>query len=109
MVLKYQLSKSSIYIEGTDIPKNRLNIDVSEDIHEAENILLEEAYKKVPQQLTQNTILNETYFINLHKKTIDYSGAIDNGAYINASIEAVQYADSSLLEKIVFEGLRLNE
>jgi len=202
---KYRFNRSSIYIEGTDIPKNRLNIDVSEDIHEAENILLEEAYKKVPQQLTQNTILNETYFIDLHKKTfeslydfagiyrdvnmskgesqfclaqylhsqskrifkeleeenylgnikedkalfakrlayyqgelialhpfyelngriirlfcdmlalfngykpIDYSGAIDNGAYINASIEAVQYADSSLLEGIVFEGLRVNE
>ena len=43
------------------------------------------------------------------KYQLDYSGAIDNGAYINASIEAVQYADSSLLEGIVFEGLRVNE
>ena len=39
-------------------------------------------------------------------KPIDYSGAIDNGAYIEASIECVQYADSSRLERIVFEGLR---
>ena len=38
-------------------------------------------------------------------KPIDYSGAIDNGAYIEASIECVQYADSSRLEKIVFDGL----
>ncbi len=38
-------------------------------------------------------------------KLIDYSGAIDNGAYIEASIECVQYADSSRLEKIVFDGL----
>ncbi len=38
-------------------------------------------------------------------KPIDYSSAIDNGAYIGASIACVQYADSSLLEKIVYDGL----
>jgi len=38
-------------------------------------------------------------------KSIDYSGAIDNGAYIDASIECVQYADSSKLEEIMFRGL----
>ena len=197
---KYRFNHSSIYIEGTDIPHNKLNITTSEDIHEAENILLEEAYSKLPKLITKS-VLNETYFINLHKKTfeslydfagvyrdvnmskgdsqfclaqylhsesarifkeledenylsdikkktlfakrlayyqgelialhpfyelngrvirlfcdmlalksgyrpIDYSGAIDNGAYIEASIECVQYADSSRLERIVFEGLR---
>ncbi len=39
-------------------------------------------------------------------KPIDYSGAIDNGFYIDASIACVQYADSELLEKIIFNGLR---
>ena len=38
-------------------------------------------------------------------KPIDYSGAIDNGAYIDASIACVQYADASLLESILFCGL----
>ena len=38
-------------------------------------------------------------------KPIDYSNAIDNKAYIEASIECVQYADSSKLEEIIFEGL----
>jgi len=205
MVLKYQLSKSSIYIEGTNVPKNKKNIKDSKLISTIEKKFLDKAYVKFSSELTQNTILNETYFINLHKKTfeslydfagiyrdvnmskgesqfclaqylhsqskrifkeleeenylgnikedkalfakrlayyqgelialhpfyelngritrlfcdmlalfngykpIDYSGAIDNGAYINASIEAVQYADSSLLERIVFEGLRVNE
>ena len=42
-------------------------------------------------------------------KPIDYSGAIDNGAYIDASIACVQYADASLLEDIVFKGLRLTQ
>ena len=39
-------------------------------------------------------------------KPIDYSDAINNGAYIEASIACVQYADNVLLEKIVFDGLR---
>ena len=198
---KYRFNHSSIYIEGTDVPKNRLNIVDSNDIHELENTLLEEAYALLSKQINSKTILNETYFINLHKKTfeslydfagvyrdvnmskggsqfclaqylhgestrifkeleadnylanvkndkalfakklayyqgelialhpfyeingritrlycdmlalfngyksIDYSSAIDNGAYIEASIECVQYADSSLLERIIFEGL----
>ena len=199
---KYRFKYSSIYIEGTDVPKNKLDIVSSDDIHEAENLLLEQAYLTLTEQINSKTILNETYFINLHKKTfnslydfagvyrdvnmtkgdsqfclaqylygestrifteierdnylanfkedkalfakklayyqgelialhpfyelngrttrlycdmlalfngykpIDYSGAIDNGAYIEASIECVQYADSSLLERIVFLGLR---
>ena len=39
-------------------------------------------------------------------KLIDYSRAIDNGAYIKASIECVQYADSFLLGGIILEGLK---
>ncbi|MCH9740472.1 MAG: Fic family protein [Epsilonproteobacteria bacterium] len=199
---KYRFSHSSIYIEGTDIPINRLGIENSIDIHEVENTLLEQAYIQLTQQLSDITILDETYFINLHKKTfkslynfaglyrdvnmtkgdsqfclaqylnseaarifqelqrdnyladvknnkvlfakklayyqgelialhpfyelngritrlycdmlalfngygaIDYSSAIDNGAYIKASIKCVQYADSKLLEEIIFEGLK---
>jgi len=198
---KYRFNHSSIYIDGTDIPRNKLEIDNSVEIHDAENLLLEEAYIELTKQLTQNSILDETYFINLHKKTfeslydfagiyrdvnmskgnsqfclaqylhnesarifkeleeenyltdikedkalfakrlayyqgelialhpfyelngritrlycdmltlfngykvVDYSAAIDNGAYIEASIECVQYADSSLLDGIIFEGL----
>ncbi|HIP52286.1 MAG TPA: cell filamentation protein Fic [Campylobacterales bacterium] len=201
MMSKYRFNHSSIYIDGTDIPRNKLEIDNSVEIHDAENLLLEEAYIELTKQLTQNSILDETYFINLHKKTfeslydfagiyrdvnmskgnsqfclaqylhnesarifkeleeenyltdikedkalfakrlayyqgelialhpfyelngritrlycdmltlfngykvVDYSAAIDNGAYIEASIECVQYADSSLLDGIIFEGL----
>jgi cell filamentation protein len=200
-VSKYRSSHSSIYIEGTDIPRNKLDITNSIDIHEAENMLLEQAYIELFSKYNQKILLNETYFIKLHKKTfealydfagayrnvnmskgesqfclalyldseskrifkeleedkylsdikkdkvlfsqklayyqgelialhpfyelngrvtrlycdmlalyngykpIDYSDAIDNGAYIDASITCVQYADSSLLEKIIFNGL----
>jgi cell filamentation protein len=191
-------------MDGTDIPKNKLYINNSIDIHEAENTLLEQSYIKLSSERNPKTILNETYFINLHQKTfealydfagiyrevnmskgesqfclaqylnseskrifkeleednyladvknnktlfakklayyqgelialhpfyelngritrlycdmlalsngykpVDYSGAIDNGAYIDASIACVQYADSSLLEKIIFNGLEEN-
>ena len=198
---KYRLKESSIYIDGTDIPKNRLNIEDSKFIHTLEKKLLDNSYDKFSSELSSKTILDETYFINLHKKTfeslydfagvyrdvnmskggsqfclaqylnseserifkeletdnylsyfkedkalfakklayyqselialhpfyelngrvtrlycdmlalfngykpIDYSNAIDNKAYIEASIECVQYADSSKLEEIIFMGL----
>jgi len=198
---KYRFNYSSIYLEDSDVPKNKLNIVDSDEIHEVENMLLEQSYSFLIKEIDSKAILDETYFINLHKKTfeslydfagvyrdvnmtkgdsqfclaqylysqskqifkelesdnyladfredkalfaqklayyqgelialhpfyelngriirlycdmlalfngyraIDYSEAIDNGAYIEASIECVQYADSSRLEGIVFEGL----
>lgn len=44
MVSKYHFENSSLYIEGTDIPKNKLGITNSEEIHELERELLSEAY-----------------------------------------------------------------
>lgn len=203
--MKYQLSKSWIYIEGTDIPQNKLDIQDSKFIHTLEKKLLNEAYHKFSSALSNQTLLNEEYFINLHKKTfeslyefagvyrdvnmtkgnsqfclaqhlqtqstrifdeleseqylsniknnkslfaqrlayyqgelialhpfyelngritrlycdmlalqngykpINYERAIENDQYIQASIEAVQYADVSKLTKIVFDGLSRNE
>lgn len=78
---KYQLDNSPIYVDGTDIPKNKLEISDSELIHEIELNLLTEAYEQFSSQLNNKTTL------------------------IKASIECVQYADSSKLEKIIFNGL----
>lgn len=201
---KYRLSQSSIYIDGTSVPKNKFNNSDAKFIVTIEKKLLIHAYNKYSKELDTNTRLNEIYFINLHKKTfeslydfaglyrnvnmskgesqfclaqylesesnrifkelkndhylnifkddkklfaqklayyqgelialhpfyelngritrlycdmlalsngykpIDYSDAIDNGAYIDASIACVQYADSALLEKIIFNGLEEN-
>ena len=197
---KYQLDNSPIYIDGTDIPKNKLDITDFELIHEIEPNLLTEAYEQFSSQLNKQTTFDETYFIDLHKKTfeslydfagvyrnvnmskgesqfclasylqnestrifnelkddhylsqildkkvfagklayyqgelialhpfyelngrilrlffdmlciyngyktIDYTDAIANGKYIEASIECVQYADTSKLENIIFNGL----
>jgi len=38
-------------------------------------------------------------------KAINYSGSIDDGKYIEASIDCVQYADIDKMEEIVFNGL----
>lgn len=197
---KYRLDQSPIYIEGTDVPKNKLGIVDADIIHEIENNLLFQAYEKFSSQITEKTRFDEAYFINLHKKTfeslydfagkyrtvnmskgdsqfclaqylpskseriftelkndvylvtcndkkafakklayykselialhpfyelngrilrlfvdmlclyngynlIDYSDAIDNNAYIEASILCVQYADSSKMEEIIESGL----
>ena len=200
-MLKYQIKPSSIYIEGTNIPRNRFNSTDAKFIHTLEKKLLDNAYKKFRSELTKNILLDETYFKNLHKKTfeslyafagvyrdvnmskgdsqfclaqylhseskrifdelktdnylsdakddkqhfaqklayyqcelialhpfyelngritrlyidllalyngynpIDYSASVNNAAYIDASIACVQYADSGLLEKIIFDGL----
>ena len=197
---KYQLDDSPIYIDGSDIPKNKLDITSSELIHEIENNLLIEAYEKFSHELNENTKFNEEYFVNIHKKTfealydfagvyrtvnmskgnsqfclseylgsqstriftelekdkylaickdkvefakkiayyqselialhpfyelngrtlrlffdllsvfngykaIDYSSSIDDGKYIEASIDCVQYADTTKMENIIFNGL----
>jgi len=197
---KYQLDDSPIYIDGSDIPKNKLYITSSELIHEIENNLLIEAYEKFSHELNENTKFNEEYFVNIHKKTfealydfagvyrtvnmskgnsqfclseylgsqstriftelekdkyltickdkvefskkiayyqselialhpfyelngrtlrlffdllsvfngykaIDYSGSIDDGKYIEASIDCVQYADTTKMEEIILNGL----
>jgi len=198
---KYQLDASPIYIDGSNIPQNKLDITDSALIHEIEFNLLTQAYEQFSSQLTENTILDETYFIELHQKTfeslydfagiyrnvnmskgnsqfclaehlnseskrifnelksdtylreienkndfakkmayyqgelialhpfyelngrilrlfcdmlalqngyefIDYSDSIENGEYINASIESVQYADTFKLEIILLNGLK---
>ncbi|MDD3463211.1 MAG: Fic family protein [Sulfurospirillaceae bacterium] len=198
---KYRLDKSPIYLEGSEVPKNKLGIKEAELIHEIENNLLLQAYEHFASQITEKTLLNETYFISLHKKTfeslydfaglyrtvnmskgdsqfclakylsseskriftelendaylltcnnkkdfvkrltyyksefialhpfyelngrtlrlfidmlclyngyefVDYSEAIENNAYIEASILCVQYADNSKMEEIIENGLK---
>jgi len=75
---KYRLDESPIYIEGTDVPKNKLVIVGAAIIHEIENNLLFQAYEKFSSQTTETTLFDEAYFINFHKKTFaslyDFAG-----------------------------------
>lgn len=68
---KYRLDESPIYLEGSEVPKNKLGIKEAELIHEIENNLLLQAYEHFASQITEKTLLNETYFISLHKKTFE--------------------------------------
>jgi len=198
---KYHFKNSSIYYDGTSTPRNKLDIHDTSEIHELEYALIEQTYETLSSELTQDILLDEPYFIDLHKKTfeslydfagvyrdvnmskgdsqfclaqylhseskrifdglraenyladcrddkrifasrlayyqcelialhpfyelngritrlyidmlalynsyrpIDYSDAIDDGAYLNASIVCVQYADCGVLEEIMLNGL----
>ena len=66
MVSKYHLENSLIYIQGTDIPYNKLNITHSEELHELERELLEEAYQLFYNELEEHTLFDEAYFKSLH-------------------------------------------
>lgn len=71
MSSKYQFKNSDIYIKGTNIPKNKLNIKDEKIIHELESELLQEAYETFHEELNKDTIFDEQYFQNLHKRTFE--------------------------------------
>jgi cell filamentation protein len=71
MASKYHLKDSSLYIKGSNVPKNKLNISDAEIIREIEKELLEEAYLLFYDELNEETCFDENYFINLHKRTFE--------------------------------------
>lgn len=71
MVSKYLLENSLIYIEGTDIPRNKLGIINSEELHEFERELLEEAYQVFYKELDDNSVFDEAYLKSLHRRTFE--------------------------------------
>ncbi|WP_417324859.1 Fic/DOC family protein [Halarcobacter sp.] len=68
---KYHQKDSEIYYDDTDIPKNKLSLTNSEELHEIEASLLEDGYELFISELDQNTIFNEDYFISLHRRTFE--------------------------------------
>jgi len=71
MASKYKVQSSDVYINDTDVPINKLNIDDSVEIHELEKELITEAYKIFYDELNENTLFNETYFIELNRRTFE--------------------------------------
>jgi len=71
MASKYYLENSPIYIDGTDIPRNKAGITNSDELHELERELLEEAYQVFYDELDDNTVFDETYFKALHRRTFE--------------------------------------
>ncbi len=71
MESKYHLVSSSIYLPGTSIPKNKLDITDPDEIHELERTLLEDAYLIFYDELEEDTIFDEKYFKSMHKRTFE--------------------------------------
>lgn len=71
MASKYHLENSSFYIDGTDIPRNKINLINSIEIHELEKELIEEAYSVFYDELDDDTLFDETYFRELHRRTFE--------------------------------------
>jgi len=107
---KYHFKTSSIYYKNTNIPKNKLNIKDKAILDEIEYKLIEQSYKIFTSTLTKDTILDEDYFINLHKKTFeslyDFAGIYRN---VNMSKEDSQFCLAMYLQsesKRIFTELK---
>lgn len=68
---KYQFAESDIYITGTNIPKNRLGIEVPDLLHEVEATLLQQAYTRFITELEPSVRFDENYFKALHRDTYE--------------------------------------
>lgn len=66
-----QYRTSDIYLPGTDIPVNRLEIDDAELLHAIEAELLQQAYARFVDELSPDTRFNEAYFRGLHRRTFE--------------------------------------
>jgi len=71
MQSKYQFDNSPVYIEGTDVPHNKLGITDSDILHELEGELISEAYLLLAQELDDSTVFDEAYFKDLHRRTLE--------------------------------------
>lgn len=71
MESKYHLENSHLYIEGTDVPKNKPGLADAEEIHALEKELLEEAYQVFYDELDDATVFDERYLKELHRRTFD--------------------------------------
>lgn len=69
MASKYHLENSFIYLDGTDVPRNKLDISDSVELHELESELLAEAYQLFSNELDDSTLFDEDYFKSLHRRT----------------------------------------
>jgi cell filamentation protein len=70
-VSKYQFRASEIYLPGTDIPKNRLGIAEPEQLHEIEEVLLQQAYQIFIAECEPATRFDETFFKSLQQRTFE--------------------------------------
>ncbi len=66
---KYSQDKNYIYYENTDIPINKFNIHNLEVLEEKERELLLSGYKYFHTHLKEDTVFDEKYLKELHRRT----------------------------------------
>mgnify|MGYP001294657079 CR=1 FL=1 len=79
---RYTSDSVLIYYAGTNIPINKLEIKDTEKLQKYEQKLLLGGYQYFHNSMTEDTIFDEVYFIELHKKTFselyDFAGQYRN-------------------------------
>lgn len=68
---KYRFAESSIYLSGTDLPRNRLGVTDAETLHSLETELLSSAFELFVQDLDDSVVFDEAYFKALHRQTFE--------------------------------------
>ena len=106
---KYSQDKNYIYYDNSNIPINKLDIHDLETIEEKERELLIEGYKYFHTHLAEDTIFDENYLKELHRRTFsqfyDFAGKYRN---INISKGYSAFCQVRFLEqtsKSIFQKL----
>lgn len=68
---KYTQDKNYIYYENSNIPINNLKIRDLKILEEEERKLLVKGYEYFHKSLSESTLFDEKYFIELHRKTFN--------------------------------------
>jgi cell filamentation protein len=66
---KYQFKESDIYLPGTDIPHNRMDITDPDILHAVESELLQSAFLLRVADMNATTRFDENFFKGLHRQT----------------------------------------
>lgn len=110
MASKYQLVNNKFYYEGSDIPRNKFDIQDAQTIHEIEKELLEEAYAIFYDELCEETLFDEEYFISLHTRVFeslyDWAGKYRD---FNMAKDESRFCQGEFIEassKKIFEELK---
>ena len=106
---KYIQDKNYIYYKNTDIPKNKLGIRDQAILEAKEREQLLEGYEYFHKKLTESTIFDENYFIELHRKTFiklyDFVGKyrtvnISKGYITFCQVRFLQQTSKAIFKKL---------
>ena len=106
---KYIQDKNYIYYKNTDIPKNKLGIRDQAILEAKEREQLLEGYEYFHKKLSESTIFDENYFIELHRKTFiklyDFAGKyrtvnISKGYITFCQVRFLQQTSKAIFKKL---------